>query len=102
MNQLADFFLIVVADRPNFLFQVLDGVTLKNLDVLKNKAGGSEGTLLNSLDQCCTPFGKRFVTIMLTVQNPILLTKDKNTYVISFIQVVASVDLCTSPQCFKY
>ncbi|XP_034233656.1 DNA mismatch repair protein Msh6-like [Thrips palmi] len=40
---------------------ILDGVTLKNLDVLKNKAGGLEGTLLNSLDQCCTPFGRRLL-----------------------------------------
>ena len=49
-----------------YVIQVLDGITLKNLDVLKNKAGGTEGTLLNSLDQCCTPFGKRFAIITLT------------------------------------
>lgn len=37
---------------------VLDGVTLANLDVLVNSSSGtSEGTLLEVLDQCTTPFG---------------------------------------------
>ncbi|XP_067666471.1 DNA mismatch repair protein Msh6-like [Haliotis asinina] len=39
---------------------VLDGVTLMNLDLVENcLTGGTEGTLLERLDQCCTPFGKR-------------------------------------------
>ncbi|XP_038051603.1 DNA mismatch repair protein Msh6-like [Patiria miniata] len=39
---------------------VLDGVTLFNLDILENGTTGTlEGTLLERLDQCCTPFGKR-------------------------------------------
>ncbi|XP_072027536.1 DNA mismatch repair protein Msh6-like [Amphiura filiformis] len=39
---------------------VLDGVTLFNLDVLENSSSGTlEGTLLERLDQCSTPFGKR-------------------------------------------
>ncbi|XP_056147296.1 DNA mismatch repair protein Msh6 [Lampris incognitus] len=40
---------------------VLDGVTLANLEVLQNGSGGSEGTLLERLDTCCTPFGKRLL-----------------------------------------
>ncbi len=40
-------------------FQVLDGVTLANLDLVVNSnTGGQEGTLLERLDQCATPFGK--------------------------------------------
>ncbi|XP_046358330.1 DNA mismatch repair protein Msh6-like [Haliotis rufescens] len=39
---------------------VLDGVTLLNLDLVENcMTGTTEGTLLERLDQCCTPFGKR-------------------------------------------
>ncbi|KAG7462668.1 hypothetical protein MATL_G00187230 [Megalops atlanticus] len=41
---------------------VLDGVTLANLEVLQNgSTGGTEGTLLERLDSCCTPFGKRLL-----------------------------------------
>ncbi|XP_076831601.1 DNA mismatch repair protein Msh6 [Brachyhypopomus gauderio] len=41
---------------------VLDGVTLANLEILQNgSTGGSEGTLLERLDTCCTPFGKRLL-----------------------------------------
>ncbi|MGH0172525.1 UNVERIFIED_CONTAM: hypothetical protein FKN15_063798 [Acipenser sinensis] len=41
---------------------VLDGVTLSNLEVLQNGlTGTTEGTLLERLDSCCTPFGKRLL-----------------------------------------
>lgn len=41
---------------------VLDGVTLANLEILQNTStGGMEGTLLERLDTCCTPFGKRLL-----------------------------------------
>ncbi|KAJ8250672.1 hypothetical protein COCON_G00225940 [Conger conger] len=41
---------------------VLDGVTLANLEVLQNgSTGGGEGTLLERLDTCCTPFGRRLL-----------------------------------------
>ncbi|XP_043931014.1 DNA mismatch repair protein Msh6 [Protopterus annectens] len=41
---------------------VLDGVTLTNLEILQNGANGTlEGTLLERLDTCCTPFGKRLL-----------------------------------------
>lgn len=38
---------------------VLDGVCLQNLEVLRNASGGTQGTLLATMDFCCTPFGKR-------------------------------------------
>lgn len=38
---------------------ILDGVCLQNLEVLRNASGGTEGTLLQTMDFCCTPFGKR-------------------------------------------
>lgn len=41
---------------------VLDGVTLTNLEILRNgSSGGPEGTMLERLDTCCTPFGKRLL-----------------------------------------
>nr|BAV25096.1 DNA mismatch repair protein MutS-homolog 6 [Xenopus laevis] len=41
---------------------VLDGVTLTNLEILQNGTNGStEGTLLEKLDTCSTPFGKRLL-----------------------------------------
>lgn len=41
---------------------VLDGVTLMNLEVLQNGTNGTiEGTLLERIDSCCTPFGKRLL-----------------------------------------
>ncbi|XP_042560153.1 DNA mismatch repair protein Msh6-like [Clupea harengus] len=41
---------------------VLDGVTLANLEILQNgSTGGLEGSLLERLDTCRTPFGKRLL-----------------------------------------
>ncbi|XP_007546282.1 DNA mismatch repair protein Msh6 [Poecilia formosa] len=40
---------------------VLDGVTLANLEIFQNGSGGTEGTLLERLDSCSTPFGKRLL-----------------------------------------
>ncbi|XP_024080254.1 DNA mismatch repair protein Msh6 isoform X3 [Terrapene carolina triunguis] len=41
---------------------VLDGVTLTNLEILQNgTTGTTEGTLLERIDICCTPFGKRLL-----------------------------------------
>ena len=38
---------------------VLDAVTLANLDILVNcSTGGKDGTLIEVLDQCATPFGE--------------------------------------------
>lgn len=42
-----------------FSVQVLDGTTLHNLEVFRNSSGGTEGTLVERLDRCSTPFGKR-------------------------------------------
>ncbi|XP_035028206.2 DNA mismatch repair protein Msh6 isoform X2 [Hippoglossus stenolepis] len=40
---------------------VLDGVTLANLEIFQNGSGGTEGALLERLDTCATPFGKRLL-----------------------------------------
>ncbi|XP_050687957.1 DNA mismatch repair protein Msh6-like isoform X2 [Eriocheir sinensis] len=40
---------------------VLDGTTLHNLEVFRNSNGGTEGTLVERLDHCSTPFGKRLL-----------------------------------------
>ncbi|WVQ64535.1 uncharacterized protein L199_002702 [Kwoniella botswanensis] len=45
---------------------VLDGQTLAHMEVLVNGDGGSEGTLLDLLQRCITPFGKRLFRIWLT------------------------------------
>ncbi|WWC67072.1 uncharacterized protein I206_100979 [Kwoniella pini CBS 10737] len=45
---------------------VLDGQTLAHMEVLVNGEGGSEGTLLDLLQRCTTPFGKRLFRIWLT------------------------------------
>ena len=40
--------------------QVLDGTTLRNLEIFENSSnGGTEGTLMEHLDNCSTHFGKR-------------------------------------------
>ncbi|XP_030628388.1 DNA mismatch repair protein Msh6 [Chanos chanos] len=56
------------SDRASSFFaktrqrMVLDGVTLANLEILQSgSTGGIEGTLLERLDTCCTPFGKRLL-----------------------------------------
>jgi DNA mismatch repair protein MSH6 len=43
---------------------ILDGLTLGHMEVLVNNEGGTEGTLLELLQNCATPFGKlaRLVT----------------------------------------
>lgn len=43
----------------NTKHMILDGITLSNLDVTENSSTGTlDGTLLQRLDQCYTPFGK--------------------------------------------
>ncbi|KAK3850554.1 hypothetical protein Pcinc_042750, partial [Petrolisthes cinctipes] len=42
-------------------YMVLDGITLKNLEIFENSSGGTEGTLMERLDNCSTPFGKRLL-----------------------------------------
>lgn len=42
-----------------FVFQVIDGVTLTNLDIVDlGSERGQEGTLSQQLDRCTTPFGE--------------------------------------------
>ncbi|TXT07396.1 hypothetical protein VHUM_03116 [Vanrija humicola] len=45
---------------------VLDGQTLSHMEVLVNSEGGLEGTLLQLLQRCLTPFGKRLFRIWLS------------------------------------
>ncbi|XP_043838007.1 DNA mismatch repair protein Msh6 isoform X2 [Dromiciops gliroides] len=59
---------MVKAVKPGAVFvkrdcrMVLDAVTLSNLEILQNAVNGStEGTLLERIDTCCTPFGKRLL-----------------------------------------
>lgn len=40
---------------------ILDGNSLKNLDVLENAQGNIDGTILQLLDHSITPFGKRLL-----------------------------------------
>ena len=45
---------------PGFLShsQILDNITLTNLDIIPSGPDATlEGTLLERLDHCCTPFG---------------------------------------------
>ncbi|KDE02450.1 hypothetical protein MVLG_07000 [Microbotryum lychnidis-dioicae p1A1 Lamole] len=44
---------------------VLDGQTLAHIEVLQNSQGGIEGTLLQLLSRCVTPFGKRLFKVWL-------------------------------------
>ncbi|XP_052504033.1 DNA mismatch repair protein Msh6 [Budorcas taxicolor] len=59
---------MVHATRPGAVFtkanqrMVLDAVTLSNLEIFLNGTNGStEGTLLEKIDTCHTPFGKRLL-----------------------------------------
>lgn len=59
---------MVHATRPGAVFakanqrMVLDAVTLNNLEIFLNGTNGStEGTLLEKIDTCHTPFGKRLL-----------------------------------------
>ncbi|XP_036604458.1 DNA mismatch repair protein Msh6 [Trichosurus vulpecula] len=59
---------MVKAVKPSAVFakrecrMVLDAVTLSNLEILQSAVNGStEGTLLERIDTCCTPFGKRLL-----------------------------------------
>ncbi|BGO99350.1 DNA mismatch repair protein msh6 [Rhodotorula toruloides] len=44
---------------------VLDGQTLAHIEVLQNSQGTTEGTLLQLLSRCVTPFGKRLFKVWL-------------------------------------
>ena len=49
---------VIVDHLPRHM--VLDATTLSNLEMLQNSgSGSSEGTLLEALDRCVTPFGRR-------------------------------------------
>ncbi|KAF6768169.1 hypothetical protein AHF37_10288 [Paragonimus kellicotti] len=56
--------------KPFYLQQsslVLDSITLANLDILRNGSTGTrQGTLVERLDTCCTPFGRRLLRRWLT------------------------------------
>ena len=52
------------------LFFILDGITIRNLELVPNAAGESEGTLLSRLDSCLTAMGKR--TLRHWVVTPLL------------------------------
>ncbi|TNY21923.1 muts domain V-domain-containing protein [Rhodotorula diobovata] len=43
----------------------LDGQTLAHIEVLQNSQGGTEGTLIQLLSRCVTPFGKRLFKVWL-------------------------------------
>ncbi len=43
------------------MFMFLDAVTQKNLELIRNLRGGSEGTLVSVLDETLTPMGGRFL-----------------------------------------
>lgn len=45
----------------------LDSVTMKNLELFENSAGGKECTLLSVLDSCATKFGKRHLRYILNI-----------------------------------
>jgi len=44
---------------PTGKYMVLDGMTIRNLDLVPGPSGESEGTLLARIDSCLTPMGKR-------------------------------------------
>ena len=54
---------------------VLDGITVRNLEiVVNNTTGGSEGTLLGRLDSCNTAMGRR--TLRHWVVAPLLQVRE--------------------------
>ncbi|KAG5437252.1 hypothetical protein PCANB_001045 [Pneumocystis canis] len=56
---------------------ILDGQTLKNLEIFNNSYdGGTEGTLMKLLNRCVTPFGKRLFRLWLC--HPLRSVKDIN------------------------
>ncbi|CCJ29107.1 unnamed protein product [Pneumocystis jirovecii] len=56
---------------------ILDGQTLKNLEIFNNSYdGGTEGTLIKLLNRCITPFGKRLFRLWLC--HPLRSVKDIN------------------------
>ncbi|KAG4306432.1 hypothetical protein PORY_000420 [Pneumocystis oryctolagi] len=56
---------------------ILDGQTLKNLEIFSNSYdGGAEGTLMKLLNRCTTPFGKRLFRFWLC--HPLRSVKDIN------------------------
>jgi DNA mismatch repair protein MSH6 len=58
---------------------ILDGHTLLNLEILENShENSSKGTLLEFLDHCNTPFGKRMLRKWLLRLKKKNLTKKKN------------------------
>ena len=51
-------------------YMVLDGITIRNLELVPGPSGDGEGTLLARLDSCLTPMGKR--TLRHWVVSPLL------------------------------
>ena len=71
--------------RKGFLSysQILDNITLTNLDVIPSGPDASlEGTLLERLDHCCTPFGEHRKTLILNFNTLLIFQRiKKNIYV---------------------
>ncbi|PNF27299.1 DNA mismatch repair protein Msh6 [Cryptotermes secundus] len=53
--------LTVVSKASFSKHMILDGITLCNLNIVNDSSGENDGTLLQKLDLCCTPFGKRLL-----------------------------------------
>ncbi|CAG0893054.1 unnamed protein product [Darwinula stevensoni] len=69
---------------------VLDEITLKNLEVVVNSSGTEEGTLLQQLDRCVTPFGKRLLRQW--VCNPLCRPKGINSRLDAIEDILAHKD----------
>ena len=69
---------------PAGKYMVLDGITVRNLEiVVNNTTGGSEGTLLGRLDSCNTAMGRRVLRHWVVA--PLLQVSIKYPYVMLFI-----------------
>ena len=78
--------------RKGFLScsQILDNITLTNLDVIPSGPDASlEGTLLERLDHCCTPFGEHRKTSILNFNTLLIFQRiKKNIYVFTFYKKI--------------
>ena len=70
--------------RKGFLShsQILDNITLTNLDIIPSGPDASlEGTLLERLDHCCTPFGEHRKTLILNFNTLLIFQRIKKKHI---------------------
>ncbi|KMS93752.1 hypothetical protein BVRB_028320 [Beta vulgaris subsp. vulgaris] len=83
-------------DSDTNSFLALDGQTIANLEIVQNSEGGLQGSLLEYIDHCVTPFGHR--RLREWIIRPLVRPHDINERLDAVENLIQDID--TRSECF--